>query len=286
MRRRPEMLFAVHELRASRVNLLMNDFAAGLPSPLAFLGLGAAVAPDLGAPRWKVGVLPVLHEVHVSKGRTKPEMAPKGDHFAPIEITEDLVGFVRVSLLLDVPSCSDEHKVAEALLGRRVAGGVIGNESIRVTTVAADGGALKALARGYAVVRPDTPKLRIIATGEIADLADLAAALFPATREPGAGWFVPVAVGHRLLEDPAIRATAPPRANTRDPSIPHVFTEPVVGIAELVSVRNPRLTGLDGDGLSDLLWHWTAEGEWIVGHPFYHPDRRTAAKEEHARAQE
>ena len=276
------MLFAIHELCASRVNLLMNDFAAGLPSPLVFLGLGAAVAPDLGAPRWEIGVLPVLHEVHVSEGRTKPEMTPQGDRFAPVEIAEDLIGSVRVSLLLDVPGCSDEHSVAKALLGRRIAGGVIENEVIRVTRVAADGGSLKRMARGYAVVRPEVPEFGIIATSGITDLAAIAAALFPSKREPGAGWFVPVAVGHRLLEDPA---TAPRRTNTRDPTIPHVFTEPAVGIAELVSVRNPRLTGLAGDAFSDLLWRWTAEGDWIVGHPFYHPDRRAAAEQEHAHAQ-
>jgi hypothetical protein len=51
----------------------------------------------------------------------------------------------------------------------------------------------------------------------------------------------------------------------------------VVGIAELVSVRNKRLTELDTIRLRDLVWRWTAEGDWIVGHPNYHPNRRTAA---------
>ena len=119
------MLFLVKDLEASRVNLLMNDFAAGLPSPLAFLGLAAAIAPSLGAPRWGIGVLPILHAVHVSQGRTKAELAAKAGVYAPIEIPEDLIGSVRVSLLLDVPGCSDEHLVADALLGRRIAGGVI-----------------------------------------------------------------------------------------------------------------------------------------------------------------
>lgn len=90
---------------------------------------------------------------------------------------------------------------------------------------------------------------------------------------------MPVAVGHRLLEDPA---TAPRRANTRDPRIPHVFVEPAVGVAELISVRNPRLTGLDEPGLRDRLWRWTAEGDWITGHPFHHPARRASAAEEFA----
>lgn len=30
-------LFVLRDIRASRVNLMMNDYAAGLPSPLSFL---------------------------------------------------------------------------------------------------------------------------------------------------------------------------------------------------------------------------------------------------------
>lgn len=270
-------LFAVPGLHAGRVNLLMNDFAAGLPSPLAFLGLGAAIAPELGAPRWSVGVLPVLHEVQVSEGRTKPEMKPDAGRFGPIEIVEDLVGSVRVSLLLDVPGCADEHRVAAALLGRRIAGGTIADEEIRVEPVPRDGRALAKLPRGFAVVAPDRPARQIVATGEIDALSAVADELFPKERTPGAGWLIPVAVGHRLLEDPA---TAPRRANTRDPNVPHVFTEPMLGIAELVSVRSQRLRDLDDGGLSALLWRWVAEGEWVVGHPNYHPRRNLAAKQE------
>ena len=66
------MLFAMRNLRASRVNLLMNDFAAGLPSPLSFLGLADALARDLELPPWSARTLPVLHRVEVSKGRTRP----------------------------------------------------------------------------------------------------------------------------------------------------------------------------------------------------------------------
>lgn len=277
-------MFIAHNLQASRVNLLMNDFAAGLPSPLAFLGLGAAMAPELGAGRWAVRVLPVLHEVQVSEGRTKPEMIPKNGRFSPIEMAEDLVGTVRVSLVLDIPGCSDEYQVSDALAGRRIAGGVIHNDRIQIERVASDGGAFARLGRGFAMIRPANTELGHVATGRIEDLAKIASLLYPAERQPGAGWFVPVAVGHRLLEDPS---TVPRRANTRDPNIPHVFTEPAVGIAELVSIRNRRMTDLDEDGLADCLWTWTAEGDWITGHPFYHPDRRVAVAEEfpHAQAQ-
>ena len=274
-------MFLVKNLRASRVNLLMNDFAAGLPSPLAFLGLGAAIAPALGAPRWdrrplatrrwEIAVLPVIHRVDVSEGRTKAELRNKAGTFTPIEIPEDLVGSVTVSLLLDIPDCTDEHLVAEALRGRRIAGGPINNSKIEVEAVTADGSALRRVDRGYAMIPTRPPRSVFVATGQIDKLMALAAELYI---DPGAGWHVPVAVGHRLLEDPA---TAPKRENTRDPNIPHVFAEPVVGIAEFVSVRNKRLTELDEGGLSDLLWRWTAERDWIVGHPIYHPNRRVPA---------
>ena len=65
--------------------------------------------------------------------------------------------------------------------------------------------------------------------------------------------------------------------NTRDPDIPHVFAEPVVGIAELVSVRSTRLKETSAKALPDLFWRWKAEAEWIVGHPNYHPNQHTAA---------
>ena len=274
------MLFLAKDLEASRVNLLMNDFAAGLPSPLAFLGLGEVVGRALRARHWSVGVLPILHAVSVFEGRTKAEAAPTRDPnvFAPIEIPEDLVGSVEVSLLLEIPDCSDEHAVAEALVGRRIAGGPIHAADIpveRVTTP--DGSAFSKMRRGYALIRATRPEAAVIATGAIDDLKSLANKLYSAEHEPGSGWFVPVAVGHRLLEDPE---KVPRRANTRDPTIPHVFVEPAVGIAELVSVRNRRLTGLREPELRDLLWRWKAEGDWIVGHSNYHPRNHTISTQE------
>jgi len=269
------MIFIAKELNASRVNLLMNDFAAGLPSPLAFLGLGEAIGRALGAPQWKVGVLPVLHRVDVSEGRTRPENSTRRNsgQFAPDEIAEDLNGSVTVSLLLDVPDCSDDHLVADALLGRRISGGPIHNAQIKVEQATPDGSAFNTVNRGYAMIRAEPPKSAVVATGDIDDLKALASELYPAERKPGSGWFVPVAVGHRLLENPD---EVPKRKGTRDPNIPHVFTEPAVGIAELVSVRNRRLTGLNEKDFSALLWRWEAEGKWIVGHPNYHPDAHAA----------
>jgi hypothetical protein len=262
------MRFAVHNLCASRVNLQMNDYAAGLPSPMAFLGLAESIGRALGVDHWKASVLPILHAVHVSEGRTKPEMEPKGGVFTPIEIVEDLVGTVEVSLILDLPRCESADDVRSCILCKRIAGGTISNRDVHVDVVARDGSCLKGLSRGYAMVRPDQDERRIISSGDMDQMERIARILFPEIREPGRGWIVPVAVGHRLLEDPQ---AVPKRLRARSPDVPHVFVEPCVGIAELVSVRSARLTGLDDDDMADRFWKWSAEGSHVLGHPAYHP---------------
>lgn len=262
------MRFAIRNLRASRVNLLMNDYAAGLPSPMAFLGLAESLGRDLGVKPWMASVLPILHEVHVSEGRTKPEMEQKSGVFTPIEIVEDLVGSINVSLILDLPAHEDADAVRSRILCKRIAGGAISNRDLRVDVVPHDGSCLKGMRRGYAMVRPDQQERRLISSGDLTQIEQIARILFPEVREPGRGWIVPVAVGHRLLEDPG---TVPKRLRSRSPDMPHVFVEPCVGIAELVSVRNARLTGLDDDGMADRLWRWTAEGSHVVAHPAYYP---------------
>lgn len=264
------MMFVAHNLKASRVNLLMNDYAAGLPSPMAFLGLAESLSRDLGLEHWKAKVLPILHSVYVSEGRTKPEMEPKGKSFTPIETVEDMVGTVEVTLLMDLPGCDSTEAVRSCLLRKRIAGGTISNTSVMVKEVTADGQALRRVSRGYAMVRPDQQEQRLISSGDLQDMERIAQMLFPETREPGRGWIVPVAVGHRLLEDPA-QTPKRLRARSGNPGIPHVFVEPCVGIAELISVRNSRLTALNEADMRDLLWSWHAEGEHVLGHPAYSP---------------
>lgn len=262
------MRFVAHNLCASRVNLLMNDYAAGLPSPLTFLGLAESIGRDLGAGAWQARVVPILHSVQVSEGRTKPEMENKGGSFAPIEIVEDLVGTVKVSLILDLPGCSSEHDVSNTLLRKRIGGGVIANKELRVDAVATDGTCFEKINRGYAMVRPDQEERRLISSGNLRQIERIGQILFPEVREPGRGWLVPVAVGHRLLEDPD---TVPKRTRSRSADIPHVFVEPCVGIAELISVRNSKLTKTNDAGMADYFWNWTTQGSYILAHPAYHP---------------
>lgn len=270
------MLFSIRNIRASRVNLLMNDYAAGLPSPLAFLGLGGAIAGDLGLDRWTVRTLPVLHAVWPSPGRTKPEMEPSSGTFGPIEIAEDMIGTVELSLLMDIPQLDDTTALKSAFVGRRIAGGLIQNDWLEISAVTADGSAFRTLRRGYAVVPPDDPARRLTSRGDYESLRVLAETLYPAAREPGSGWTVPVSVGYRLLEDPE---TAPKRRGSRCPETPHVFAEPLAGIAELVSIRNRRLTAMTADEFSARLWSWHAEDDLILGHRAYHPSPSNEPKE-------
>ena len=274
-------LYLLPNLRASRVNLLMNDYAAGLPSPLALLGLADLIVRRIGLPPWSGRVIPVLHEVTPSAGRTKPEMEPDAGTFGPVEIIEDLTGTVELSLLLHLPGCERESAIRDALSGASLAGGTIQNDRVEVRTVTPDGSAFRGLRRGTAMVRPDQAGRRLISSGDLTPeqpgLAAIAEILFPEERGPGHGWLVPSAVGYRLIEEPE---TAPRRIRTRTRSVPHVFAEPVVGVAELISVRNPRLTGLTTSGLNDLFWGWEARGDLILGHPAYHPDHPSNRPEE------
>ena len=266
-------VFVVKNIRATNVNLIMNDFAAGLPSPLSFLGLADLLARNLGLTPWSARVIPVLHRVTVCEGRTKPEMENKSGVFTPIETMEDLKGYVEVSLLLHLPGCDSETALRHHMVGRRIAGGLIQNETVEIHSATADGSAFRDLRRGYAMIRPAQAERRFITSGDLepdqSGLARLASLLFPAERPPGFGWIVPSAVGYRLLEDPE---TVPQRLRTRSKDIPHVFAEPVVGIAELVSVRHARLTGLTMSGLNDLFWSWDVRDDLVLGHSDYHPD--------------
>lgn len=265
-------LYVVKNIRASRVNLIMNDYAAGLPSPLSFLGLGDLIIRNMGLEPWSARVIPILHQVYISEGRTKPEMENKFGIFHPIETMEDLIGTVDVSLLLHLPDCESESELRAQLEGCRIAGGLIQNDDFKVEAVTPDGSAFRGLRRGFAMIRPELPERRFITSGDLTPdqhgIAKIAALLFPAERPSGFGWVVPASVGYRLLEDPE---TVPQRIRTRSKAIPHVFAEPVLGIAELVSVRSSRLAGLTMSGLDQLFWSWQARDDLVLGHPDYHP---------------
>lgn len=270
------MIFAIKNIKVARANLLMNDFCAGLPSPLALLGFGNAIARRLELTHWSVGVIPVIHRVSASSGRTKPEMQYKGSAFSPVETVEDFTGYISISMLLDIPEFESAADLRDLIPLLRICGGIIQNETIDVTDVTSDGSAFRGFHRGFAMVRPSEDRAKITTTGATEELRSFARELFPAERQPGSGWHVPSAVGYRLIEDPQ---TVPMRSKTRSKTVPHVFAEPMLGIAELISVRNPRLTSLLNDDLTPLFWRWHADGTHVVGHPSFHPSHTSNPKD-------
>lgn len=259
------MMLSVKNLRASRVNLIGNDFVSGLPSPFAFLGLAASIAPRFGAERWGVGVLPVIHSVDVSDGRTKGEQVRDGKGWKTIEIPEDIRGTVTFSLIIDFGEDAyvDEAELAGIIGSSRFAGGAIFPVSGRRidTDTVLDGSALRTFRRGRSLVPVEG---KPVAYGYDDDLMSLAQAVFPENAEDRTGWLVPSAVGYRMIGEPTLA-----RGNVRDQDVPHVFAEPVAGVAELVSPRNARLSGLDDRGLRDVMWRYATKPGRVAAHSFY-----------------
>ena len=270
------MIFAIKNINVAQANLLMNDFCAGLPSPMALLGFADAIARRLGLTPWSVGVIPVIHNVSASSGRTKPEMQYKKSSFSPVETVEDFTGYIGLSMLLDIPGFESAADLRDLIPLLRICGGTIQNDTVDVTDVTSDGSAFRGFHRGFTMVRSEGDRAKMTTTGATEELRLFAREIFPVERQPGSGWHVPSAVGYRLIEDPE---TVPVRSKTRSNSVPHVFAEPMLGIAELISIRNTRLTGLLNENLTSLFWRWHADGTHVVGHPSYHPSYTSTLKE-------
>ncbi|OYV96500.1 MAG: hypothetical protein B7Z62_08090, partial [Deltaproteobacteria bacterium 37-65-8] len=96
------MRFAITNIETGQANLLMNDYVAGLPSPLTSLGFAEAIVRQLDLKPWSARVLPVIHAVQPSEGRTRPEYTNDGGRFAPTEMPEDMKGHVDISLIVEL----------------------------------------------------------------------------------------------------------------------------------------------------------------------------------------
>lgn len=261
-------MFIARNLVADRVNLHQNAYASGLPSPLAFLGMVGAVAHDLDCDPHSVRVLPIIHQVHQSPGRTKPEQILKSRRFTNAEIIEDAIGTVEFSLAFDIPQVFNEKSVQRSLSFRRLAGGLLRSIEFSVEITPGDAQSLSKLPRGNAFVPALNPEHRKVSRGDRASLQAVADVLYPAEREKDRGWLVPAAVGYHLIEDPR---TALPRKNTRDEITPHVFAEPVVGVAEMISVRRNEVRRADGQAFNDLFWSWATEpgSRFVMAHKLF-----------------
>lgn len=273
------MRYLVSGLVASRVNLLQNDYAAGIPSPLAFLGLSSVISYGLGFGFHNAKILPILYAVSPSVGRTRPEFTFKSSEqkrgFAPVEIQEDMHGHVEFGFAIELPGIVNPEQIAKQLVGRRLAGGLIFNrqhgKQIRVQQISGDGSGLRDSPRGRVLIpglRDDTRgQICFGGEGQIANIRDILA-VRASENNPTPGLRVPVAIGFRLLTLPGQN---PIPKFARDNHTPHVFGEPGLGVAELVSVRNRTLTELDEEDFGELFWSWSVAGPHIVAHPSYNP---------------
>lgn len=261
------MMFAIKNIKANRVNLLMNDLVCGMPSPLSMIGFADAIVRRLNLKPWSASVFPIYHEVNLSNGRTRAEYKNEGKKFKPAEIPEDLIGHVNMSLLIDIPGFDETNRLTNIIESLKIAGGFI-EPGFTVDNVKFDENILNMFPRGYAMIHPQKEQC-ITSTGDERTMADVADLLFSPGKRKEKGWFVPIAVGYMLLEDPK---TVNQRKGTRNPDIAHVFAEPVMGIAELVSIRNSTLKKQlqTEDDLKRLFWKWDSRGKMILAHPAYH----------------
>lgn len=279
------MRYLFSNLTASRVNLLQNDFAAGMPSPLAFLGLAGNIAGLVGYGHFEARVLPILYSVTPSEGRTRPEYQfqteKSANGFAPVEIPESMRGYVEFGFVLDLPGLVDIALLQKALKKARLSGGTIfaknGQTQADIRSIPDDGSGLSMSPRGRAVIpglRADLRHLTCWTEVEEFEKVQDAISQRSTPENPTPGMRVPTAIGYRLLTRPGQN---PNPTYVRNADIPHVFAEPGTGVAELVSVRNPTLTGLDEQAFTERLWSWSVSGRHITAHPVYLPSQQAKA---------
>lgn len=263
-------MFLIGPFAASRVNVLQNDFAAGLPAPTAFVGLAASVAPAVGAPRWGVGVLPLIHEISVSPGQTRGQMSKDVAGIKVLDIPADMTGTVRFSLIVDLPA-GKAGQIMTAVSTARLAGGLIFPCDDAKMVEIQDGASLRRIAPGRLIL----PLAGLPVARRTGDVEAWLAAVFPSpvTDDAGdkvpTGWRVPLAVGFGLLEDPA---TAPRRGATRSDAVPHVFAEPIAGVGELASHKSARVRGMSVEDLRALCWKYHTRGDVVAAHRAYLPE--------------
>lgn len=267
------MMFATPPMRAFSASVVGNDATAGLPSPSAFLGLAGAALRSLDVDPWSVRVVPILHRVDVSEGRTRGHMVKNergNDPFIKVlEIPETMIADVVFSMIVilddaHAPRRLDPREIADSFVGRRFAGAdmfCLGARGV----IEIDAG-LRGLGRipsGRALIPAFGRGPMPVALRSLNEFAALADTLHPVEPHPGRGWLVPVPVGYELLETPV-----PGRRGSRDATIPHAFVESLTGIGELVSVRSPRMRQALSIG-QDGLWGYDRTPERILFSRFY-----------------
>lgn len=251
-------MILLSDITASRVSAIQNDFVAGCPGPLTFLGFVGAIAKDMGASPWDFRVMPIFHDVQVSPGRTKPEFRVKSGEYAPDEITEAITAQVRFSVLVDTGDDKDASWFQNALENRKFGGGLAwGGKAIECVD---EGRALYRSKRGYAMLPLEGAP---VTAGEAGGFDALSAFLF---ETPHAFRVGAASVGYRHIGE-----VSPPghRAGVRSPNHPHTFSEPLTSAVRFISIRNPEMTELDTEGLLSRMFAWSYDATQACAHPAY-----------------
>jgi len=240
-------------------NLTPNELVAGLPSPFAALGFAKKLAMLAGmeaGETWDMQALPIMHAVHMSKGRLKPEFDNQGkgreDRFAkfgPVEIPETITGTLRISLVLRYPREHGltPHHIARQLPRMRYGGGRLkmpesrGLEAFaRVLEHPDFSSALDSLPPGWVIAPADPEQAgsELLWIDSAESLADFVDAIHPPTRTKGVTPLIPAQVGFVFHETPA---QTEGRRGTRRPDLPHLYSSSVFGMAQALSTRSDLL---------------------------------------------
>ena len=253
-------IFCIRNIHIEGASLQANDYVAGMISPGALLGLAGAMQKRLaGGSPYKVAVLPVFHDIEPQGGRTIGELvvdSAKQRTCKVVEIKQDMRGRVRMSLIIELrDGDATEIEIKRFIEQGRIAGGFVSPDPIypeREMSVKrlyswADV-ELTRLPRGYAVMPLEGP----ITDGSKAGWLDL---LQARSQRMQKGRVVNVsAAGYRTLN-----VSIASLQKQRDGVTSHDFGEPLTGLSQAISTRNPFFRGLAAADLEGLAWAWSVK---------------------------
>lgn len=252
-------LFTIENIYAENVNFLASDYVAGMVSPGALIGLAGAMQKRLcGGSPYKVAVLPVIHGIEISRGRTLGELRhvdqSLNDVTVVTEIPQDMPGLIRFSLIVELQDGdATEIQVQRFIESARFSGGQVSTDPIapgrRITVRRYDGWGdveVRRLPRGWAMMPLSGP----VAQGDEEEWLGLLAARRAAMQKGRIVNMVPA--GYRMLGFGAKQLDG-----ARDGKTPHQFAEPLTGLSQSLSSRNPFFRSLPAQDLAAHAWTWS-----------------------------
>lgn len=266
--------YLISGMFAGNVNVVQNIYCAGIPSPSAFIGIASIINHELGFDRKAAKVLPIFHNISVSRGRTKADMQNDSGRFKNSDMPEDMVANIEFSMLIQTQDEANPNAIKNIVKKLKISGAPIFGD-IEVKAVNGDGRAFRNSKRGY-VLLPffDEENKCISSFGEKSSLEKVCKQLSTLKITEGEnksykkyakGNIVPVAIGYKLIR--SFKLTN--KKYYRDKEKEHFFGEPGVGIAEFVSVRNSHIMTLTEEELDYFMFKHTNDEEKVVIHETY-----------------